>query len=187
MVDCVLSARSPDLDYAGPTGEGVVPTGTCWRLADRDRDVDGMRPPCSAERLLRPSHERHSRSSCLANRGSLTGPRRRGHTKNASHPAREPSIGRRRRRQYRDNCTSRRTYPVEVEQTNRVHVNVGDFDWFADPLEIRLRPEDAAASGVESVEVDGSSLTGTASFVGRDITTQEWVTMTGTFEATCGA
>ena len=39
---------------------------------------------------------------------------------------------------------------------------------------------------VESVEVDGSSLTGTASFVGRDITTQEWVSMTGTFEATCG-
>jgi len=78
------------------------------------------------------------------------------------------------------------TDPVEVEVDNRVHVNMGDFDWFADPLEIRLGPDEAALSGVESADVDGSSLTGTASFVGRDITTQEWVSMTGTFEATCG-
>ena len=78
------------------------------------------------------------------------------------------------------------TDPVEVEQTNRVHMNIGDFDWFADPLEIRLGPDEAALSQVESVEGDGSSLTGTASFVGQDITTREWVSMTGTFEATCG-
>ena len=78
------------------------------------------------------------------------------------------------------------TDPVEVEQTNRVHVEIGDFDWFADPLEIRLGPDEAALSQVESVAVDGSTLTGTASFVGRDITTQEWVSMSGTFEATCG-
>ncbi len=77
------------------------------------------------------------------------------------------------------------TDPAVVEQENRVHVSIGDFDWWADPLEINLGPDEAAVSGVESVNVDGSSLTGTASFVGRDVTTREWVSMTGTFEATC--
>ena len=78
------------------------------------------------------------------------------------------------------------TDPVEVEVDNRVHVNIGDFDWWADPLEINLGPDESALSGVEAVDIDGSSLTGAASFVGRDLTTQERVTMTGTFEATCG-
>lgn len=78
------------------------------------------------------------------------------------------------------------TDPAEVEQTNRVHVNLGDFDWWADPLEINLGPDESAMSGVESVDVDGSSLTGTANFVGRDLTVREWTSATGTFEATCG-
>ncbi len=78
------------------------------------------------------------------------------------------------------------TDSVEVEQNNRVHVEIGDGNWIADPEEIRFGPDEIALSQVESVEVDGSTLTGTASFVGRDNTTQEWVSMTGTFEATCG-
>ncbi|MGI9528978.1 MAG: hypothetical protein ACR2NG_04645 [Acidimicrobiia bacterium] len=78
------------------------------------------------------------------------------------------------------------TNPAEVEVDNRVHVSIGDFDWWADPLEINLGPDEAAMSRVELVEVDGSTLTGTATFTGRDLTTREWVTMPGTFEATCG-
>jgi len=78
------------------------------------------------------------------------------------------------------------TDPAEVEVDNRVHVNIGDGDWFADPLEIRLGPDESALSQVESIDVDGSTVTGTGTFVGRDNTTQEWVPMTGTFEATCG-
>jgi len=78
------------------------------------------------------------------------------------------------------------TDPVEVEQNNRVTVKIGDFDWIADPEDIRLGPDEIALSQVESVEVDGSTVTGTATFVGRDLTIREWVSMTGTFEATCG-
>jgi hypothetical protein len=78
------------------------------------------------------------------------------------------------------------TDPAVVEQTNRVHVNIGDLDWWADPLENSLGPDESAQSGVESVAVSGSSLTGTASYVGRDLTVREWMSETGTFEATCG-
>lgn len=78
------------------------------------------------------------------------------------------------------------TDPAEVEVDNRVHLNIGDFDWWADPLEINLGPDESALSRVESVDVDGSTLTGTASFVGRDLTVREWMSETGTFEATCG-
>jgi hypothetical protein len=78
------------------------------------------------------------------------------------------------------------TDPVEMEVDNRVHVKIGDGNWIADPLEIRFGPDESALSRVESVEIDGSTLTGTAMFVGRDDTTQEWVSITGTFEATCG-
>ena len=73
-----------------------------------------------------------------------------------------------------------------VEVDNRVHITIGDFDWWADPLEINLQPDEIALSRVESVEINGSSLTGTASFVGRDLTVRERVSMSGTFEATCG-
>jgi hypothetical protein len=78
------------------------------------------------------------------------------------------------------------TDPAVIEVDNRVHVSIGDFDWWADPLEINLGPDEAAVSLVESVNVDGSTLTGTATFVGRDLTIREWETVTGTFEATCG-
>lgn len=78
------------------------------------------------------------------------------------------------------------TNPSDVEVDNRVHVSIGDFDWWADPLEINLSPEQAAVSRVESVDVNGKTLTGTATFTGRDLTVREWVTMEGTFEATCG-
>jgi hypothetical protein len=78
------------------------------------------------------------------------------------------------------------TDPVEVEQTNRVTVKIGDLDWIADPEDIRLGPDEIALSHVDSVQVNGSTVTGTASFVGRDLTTQESVSMSGTFEATCG-
>ena len=80
------------------------------------------------------------------------------------------------------------TDPAEVEQTNSVLVKIGDARWIADPEDVNFNgdPDLAALSGVESVEVDGNTLRGTASFVGQDITTREWVSMTGTFEATCG-
>lgn len=78
------------------------------------------------------------------------------------------------------------TDPVEIEVDNRVHVSIGDLDWWADPLEINLGPDEAALSMVNSVMVDGSTLTGTATFVGRDLTIREWETLPGTFEATCG-
>ncbi len=80
------------------------------------------------------------------------------------------------------------TDPAEVEQTNSVLVKIGDARWIADPEDVNFNgdPDLAALSGVESVEVDGNTLRGTASFVGRDNTTQEWASMTGTFEATCG-
>jgi hypothetical protein len=80
------------------------------------------------------------------------------------------------------------TDPAEVEQTNSVLVKIGDDDWIADPEDVRFNgdPDTAALSHVDSVEVNGSTLTGTASFVGRDNVTFEWVSMTGTFEATCG-
>jgi hypothetical protein len=80
------------------------------------------------------------------------------------------------------------TDPAEVEQTNSVLVKIGDGRWIADPEDVNFNgdPDLAALSGVESVEVDGNTLRGTASFVRRDNTTQEWVSMTGTFEATCG-
>jgi hypothetical protein len=80
------------------------------------------------------------------------------------------------------------TDPVEVEQINSVLVKIGDDRWIADPEDVNFNgdPDTAALSQVESVEVNGSTLTGTASFVGRDNVTFEWVPMTGTFEATCG-
>ena len=80
------------------------------------------------------------------------------------------------------------TDPVEVEQINSVLVKIGDGRWIANPEDVNFNgdPDTAALSQVESVEVNGSTLTGTASFVGRDNTAQEWVSMTGTFEATCG-
>ena len=62
----------------------------------------------------------------------------------------------------------------------------GDGDWIADLNEVLFEPDESALSRVESVQVDGSTVTGTATFVRRDNTTQEWVSMTGTFEATCG-
>ena len=78
------------------------------------------------------------------------------------------------------------TDPVEVEQNNRVSVKFGDGNWIADPEEIRFEPDEVSLSHVDSVTVNGSTVMGTASFLGRDNTTQEWVPMTGTFEATCG-
>lgn len=78
------------------------------------------------------------------------------------------------------------TDPAVVGVTNRVHMSIGDFDWWADPLEINLGPDQVALSAVESVTVNGSSLSGTASFAIRELTTREWTAMTGTFEATCG-
>lgn len=79
------------------------------------------------------------------------------------------------------------TDPVAMEQDNRVTVKIGDIDWIADPEDIRLGPDEVALSRVETVVVNGSTVTGTATFAGRDLTTQGgWETMEGTFEATCG-
>lgn len=80
------------------------------------------------------------------------------------------------------------TDPAVVEQINSVLVEIGDDKWTADPESVSWNgdPETAAMSYVESVEVSGSTLNGTASFVGFDNTTRERMTVIGTFEATCG-
>ena len=80
------------------------------------------------------------------------------------------------------------TDPVEVEVNNRVHVRFADGNWVADPEDVRFNgdPDGAAMSHVDSVEIDGNTLKGTASFVGSLYASPEVVTMTGTFEATCG-
>lgn len=80
------------------------------------------------------------------------------------------------------------TDPVEMEMDNRVYVRFADGNWIADPEDVAFNgdPEGAALSHVDSVEIDGNTLKGTASFVGIFYGTQEEVTMTGTFEATCG-
>jgi len=81
------------------------------------------------------------------------------------------------------------TDPVEMEQDNQVIVIIGDAVWVAEPDEFRFGLAEAplsSVSRVESVEFNGSTVTGTATFVGRENNLQEWVSMTGTFEATCG-
>ena len=70
-------------------------------------------------------------------------------------------------------------------------MDVGDDDWVADEADTTFTESDVVEPGmsqVDSVEIDGSTVRGSASFVrlnsvfgGGDVETA-----TGTFEATCG-
>jgi hypothetical protein len=83
------------------------------------------------------------------------------------------------------------TDPAVVEQVNAVQVSVGDDDWIADESSDLFDMSDALQPGmsqVDSVEIDGSTVSGTATFV-RQLSVfggGEPETVTGTFEATCG-
>ena len=83
------------------------------------------------------------------------------------------------------------TDPTVVNQVNAVAVSVGDDDWIADESNGLFDTSDALQPGmsqVDSVEIDGSTVRGTATFVRQFsvIGGGEPETMTGTFEATCG-
>ena len=83
------------------------------------------------------------------------------------------------------------TDPAVVEQNNEVRVSVGDEDWIAAEAGDSFDMSDELMPGmtqVDSAEIDGSTVRGTATFVrqlslfaGGEVETQ-----TGTFEATCG-
>lgn len=83
------------------------------------------------------------------------------------------------------------TDPDVVEQVNAVEVSVGDEDWVADESSDLFGMSDVLQPGmsqVDSVEIDGSTVRGTATFV-RELSLfggGEPETATGTFEATCG-
>jgi hypothetical protein len=83
------------------------------------------------------------------------------------------------------------TDPAVVEEVNAVKVSVGDDDWVADEASDLFGMSDALQPGmsqVDSVEIDGSTVRGTATFV-RDLSVfggGEPEVVTGTFEATCG-
>jgi hypothetical protein len=81
------------------------------------------------------------------------------------------------------------TDPAVVEQVDAVHVSVGDIDWVADPEDQRVanNPDLQGDSQVDSVEFDGRTVRGTATFVGsQSVFNADSDMATGTFEATCG-
>ena len=83
------------------------------------------------------------------------------------------------------------TDPAVVDQVDAVTVSVGDDDWVADESSDLFDMSDTLQPGmsqVDSVEIDGSTVRGTATFV-RQLSVfggGEPETVTGTFEATCG-
>jgi hypothetical protein len=83
------------------------------------------------------------------------------------------------------------TDPAVVEQVNAVEVSIADDRWIADESSDLFDMSDALQPGmsqVDSVEIDGSTVRGTATFV-SDLSLfngGEPETVTGTFEATCG-
>lgn len=81
------------------------------------------------------------------------------------------------------------TDPDVVEQINVVHVTIGDVDWVADPEDLRIagNADLEGKSQVDSVQVNGSTVTGTATFIGsQSLFGPDSEMATGTFEATCG-
>ena len=83
------------------------------------------------------------------------------------------------------------TDPAIVEEVNAVEVSVGDEDWVADEESTLFEASDALQPGmsqVDSVEIDGRTVRGTATFV-RQLSVfagGELEIVTGEFEATCG-
>lgn len=83
------------------------------------------------------------------------------------------------------------TDPETVGEVNSVRLDVGDETWVADEAdEILTQTEqfEPGMSQVDSVEIEGGTVRGTATFVqqGSLFGGGEVETMTGTFEATCG-
>lgn len=82
------------------------------------------------------------------------------------------------------------TDPAVVEQVNAVSVSIGDDDWVGDEASDLFAASDKLLPGmsqVDSAEVDGRTVRGTATFVRQmSAFTGEVETMTGSFEATCG-
>ncbi len=82
------------------------------------------------------------------------------------------------------------TDPDEVGEVNSVELSVGDDDWVADEADMMFEASDALEPGmsqVDSVEIDGRTVRGTATFFRQgSVFTGEVETMTGSFEATCG-
>ena len=79
------------------------------------------------------------------------------------------------------------TDPSVVGQNNAIEVSLPDANWVADPEDVRVEgnADYEGISQVDSVEVSGNSVTGTATFVNTD-SVGEVESATGTFEATCG-
>lgn len=83
------------------------------------------------------------------------------------------------------------TDPEVVGEVNAVSVDVGDEKWVADEADDLFQQSDLLEPGmsqVDSVTVDGRTVSGTATFVRQSslFGGGEAETMTGTFEATCG-
>lgn len=76
-----------------------------------------------------------------------------------------------------------------IGQPNRVQVSAGGRNWLADSVDSTIAriPELEGKSQVDSVEVDGNTVQGTARFVGTSsVFYADSEVATGTFEATCG-
>lgn len=83
------------------------------------------------------------------------------------------------------------TDPDEIGEVNAVEVSVDDEDWIADEADMVYEMYDVMEPGmsqVDSVEIDGSTVRGTATFVRQFSLFGEGEpeVVTGTFEATCG-
>ncbi len=82
------------------------------------------------------------------------------------------------------------TDPEEIGAVNAVEVSVDDEDWVAheaDELFTMSEELEPGMSQVDSVEFDGSTVRGTATFVRQlSVIMGEIETATGSFEATCG-
>lgn len=82
------------------------------------------------------------------------------------------------------------TDPDEMEEVNAVEVSVDDEDWIADEADMVFEMYEVMEPGmsqVDSVEIDGRTVRGTATFVREfSLFGDEPEVVTGTFEATCG-
>jgi hypothetical protein len=83
------------------------------------------------------------------------------------------------------------TDPEIVGEVNAVEVDVGDETWVADEADDLYEMSDLLEPGmsqVDSVEIEGRTVRGTATFVRQNslFVGDAAETMTGTFEATCG-
>ncbi len=82
------------------------------------------------------------------------------------------------------------TDPDVIGEVNAIEISVGDEDWVADEADFLFEQSEVLEPGmsqVDSVEIDGRTVRGTATFFRQNsVFTGEVETQTGTFEATCG-